>query len=146
VSPIRDRAAPDYTCWRPCFVPLFSCQRARGGPGGTNDDLLVFSPASGSLRDIDDQWLKNKVRVAGRVARMTAEVERQTEPDLDRRIEIRFEKPRPVIIARSVERTVTGAPAVAGEASRVELQPNGQVDGQCRLRYQPCGRRDGQRF
>lgn len=73
--------------------------------GGIDNDLLVFSPKSGQLAGIDDQWLDNRVRVTGTVHRMTvAELEREIEWDLDRTIEAKLEEPRPVIIAASVER------------------------------------------
>ena len=74
--------------------------------GGVDNDLIVLSPKSAGLADIDDQWLNNKVRVTGRVARMSVvEVEREIGWDLERKIEIEIEKPRPVLIAKSVERT-----------------------------------------
>ena len=74
--------------------------------GGIDNDLVVFSPKSSGLSDIDDQWLNNKVRVTGRVVQMNVvEIEREIGWDLDRKIEVEFEKPRPVIIAQSVERT-----------------------------------------
>jgi hypothetical protein len=73
--------------------------------GGVDDDLLVLSPQAGSLADIDDQWLNNKVRVTGVVRRfVAADVEREVGWDLDPRIEAEYEGKRPVLIATSVER------------------------------------------
>jgi hypothetical protein len=73
--------------------------------GGVDDDLLVLSPKSGSLGDIDNQWLDNKVRVTGVVRRfVTVDVEREVGWDLDPRIEAEYEGKRPVLIATSVER------------------------------------------
>lgn len=39
--------------------------------GGIDNDLLVLTKAAGSLADIDDQWMNNKVRVTGTVGRMS---------------------------------------------------------------------------
>ena len=73
--------------------------------GGIDNDLLVISSKAGSLSNIDDQWLKNKVRVTGTVAKMTVvEVEREVGWDLDRQLEIEVEGARAVLIAKSVER------------------------------------------
>jgi hypothetical protein len=73
--------------------------------GGVDNDLLVVSPQAGSLADIDDQWLNNKVRVTGVVRRFAAvDVEREVGWDLDPRIEAEYEGKRPVLIATSVER------------------------------------------
>lgn len=73
--------------------------------GGIDNDLLVLSPKAGSLANIDDQWLKNKVRVTGVVHRfVTADVEREIGWDLDRQIEVEFEGKKPVLIATSIER------------------------------------------
>jgi hypothetical protein len=77
--------------------------------GGVDNDLLVFSRKAGSLAEIDDQWMNNKVRVTGTVGRMTVvEAERELGWDLDPRLEVELEKRTAVIIARSVERTEGG--------------------------------------
>jgi hypothetical protein len=73
--------------------------------GGVDNDLLVFSPKAANLASIDDQWLDNKVRVTGKVVRMTVvEIEREIGWDLDPTIEAELEDVRPVLIASSVER------------------------------------------
>ncbi len=77
--------------------------------GGIDNDMLVFSPKSAQLQDIDDQWLNNKVRVTG-VVRQTAvaDLEREIEWDLTPAIESKFEgKTKPVLIAHRVERIGT---------------------------------------
>ena len=76
--------------------------------GGVDRDLLVFSPKAGNLANIDDQWLNNKVRVTGRVAKMTVvEVEREVGWDLDPQIEAEVERASAVLIAQSVQRVST---------------------------------------
>lgn len=72
---------------------------------GVDNDLLVLSPAAGSLSDIDDQWLNNKVRVTGTVGKMAiVEIERELGWDLDPQLEVEVEKARAVLIARAVQR------------------------------------------
>lgn len=74
--------------------------------GGVDNDVLVISKQAGSLGNIDDQWLNNKVRVTGTVARMNVvEVEREVGWDLDPEIEVELEKSGAVLIASSVTRT-----------------------------------------
>jgi hypothetical protein len=74
--------------------------------GGVDNDVLVLSPKAGSLRDIDDQWLNNKVRVTGKVAKLTVvEAERELGWDLNPELEVEVERSRAVLIATSVERT-----------------------------------------
>ncbi len=73
--------------------------------GGIDNDLLVLSPRAGSLANIDDQWLNNKVRVTGTVRRFaTVDIEREIGWDLDRQLEAEYEGKKPVLIASSVER------------------------------------------
>jgi hypothetical protein len=77
--------------------------------GGIDNDMLVFSPKSAQLQDIDDQWLNNKVRVTG-VVRQSAvvDVEREIEWDLTPKIESRFEGgQKAVLVAHRVERIGT---------------------------------------
>lgn len=74
--------------------------------GGIDNDLLVLSPKAGSLGDIDDQWLNNKVRVTGKVGKLTViDAERELGWDLTPELEIEVERARAVLIATSVERT-----------------------------------------
>lgn len=73
--------------------------------GGVDNDLLVLSPQAGSLTDIDDTWLNNKVRVTGTVGKMSVvEIEREIGWDLRPELEVEVEKARAVMIARSVQR------------------------------------------
>lgn len=73
--------------------------------GGVDNDLLVLSPKAGSLSDIDDQWLNNKVRVTGRVGKLTViEAERELGWDLNPELEVEVERGRAVLIATSVQR------------------------------------------
>ncbi len=66
----------------------------------------MLSPKAGSLSNIDDQWLKNKVRVTGKVGKMTiVEVERELGWDLDRELEVEVEGAKAILIATSVART-----------------------------------------
>jgi hypothetical protein len=70
-----------------------------------DDDILVLSPKSGAVADIDEHWLNNKVRVTGVVRRFeTANIEREIDWDLDPRIEAEYEGKSLVLIATSVER------------------------------------------
>lgn len=74
--------------------------------GGVDNDLLVLSPKAGSLSNIDDQWLNNKVRVTGKVGKLTViDAERELGWDLTPELEVEVERARAVIIATSVERT-----------------------------------------
>lgn len=73
--------------------------------GGIDNDLLVLSKEAGSLADIDDRWLNNKVRVTGTVGRMSVvDVERELGWDLDPEIEVELERAGAVLIASSVNR------------------------------------------
>ena len=83
----------------------FSLDEDSPTEGGIDNDLMVLSPQAGNLRDIDDQWLNNKVRVTGRVALVNVvEVEREIGWDLDPELEVEVGKAKAVIIASSVER------------------------------------------
>ncbi len=74
-------------------------------PREGDDDILVLSPKSGAIGDIDEHWLNNKVRVTGVVRRfVTADIEREIGWDLDPRIEAEYEGKSLVLIATSVER------------------------------------------
>ena len=73
--------------------------------GGIDNDLLVLTPLALAIRDLDDQWLRNKVRVTGVVHRfVAADVERLIGWDVDQRLEAEYEGKRPVLIASTVER------------------------------------------
>ena len=83
----------------------FSLDEDSPAAGGVDNDLMVLSPQAGSLSDIDDTWLNNKVRVTGKVGKMSiVEVERELGWDLDPKLEIEVEKAKAVIIATSVQR------------------------------------------
>jgi hypothetical protein len=77
--------------------------------GGIDNDMMVFSPKSAQLQDIDDQWLNNKVRVTGVVKQSAAaDLKRDIEWDLTPKIESKFEGgQKPVLIAHKVERIGT---------------------------------------
>ncbi len=77
--------------------------------GGIDNDMMVFSPKSAQLQDIDDQWLNNKVRVTGVVRQSAvADLKRDIEWDLTPKIESKFEGgQKPVLIAHRVERIGT---------------------------------------
>lgn len=73
--------------------------------GGIDRDLLVLSPQSANLSDIDDQWLNNKVRVTGKVGKMAVvEVEREVGWDLNPELEAEVERAGAILIATSIER------------------------------------------
>lgn len=73
--------------------------------GGIDNDLMVLSPQAGSLANLDDNWLNNKVRVTGVVRRFAvSEIEREVGWDLDTKIETELEGSKPVLIANAVER------------------------------------------
>jgi hypothetical protein len=83
----------------------FSLDEDSPAAGGIDNDLLVLSPQAGSLSDIDDTWLNNKVRVTGKVGKMAiVEVERELGWDLDPELEVEVEKAKAVLIATSVQR------------------------------------------
>jgi hypothetical protein len=73
--------------------------------GGVDNDLLVFSPKAANLASIDDQWMNNKVRVTGKVGKMSVvEIEREIGWDLNPEIEAEVERARAVLIATSIQR------------------------------------------
>jgi hypothetical protein len=83
----------------------FSLDEDSPAAGGIDNDLMVLSPQAGNLRDIDDQWLNNKVRVTGTVGKVNVvEIEREIGWDLSPELEVEVGKAKAVIIARSVER------------------------------------------
>ena len=83
----------------------FSLDEDSPAAGGIDNDLLVFSSQAGSLTDIDDTWLNNKVRVTGTVGKLSVmEIEKEIGWDLQPELEVEVEKARAVIIAKSVQR------------------------------------------
>ena len=73
--------------------------------GGIDNDMLVVSPQAGNLTPIENNWLKNKVRVTGTVRRVAvAEIEREVGWDLEPKIEAEFKDVKAVLVASSVER------------------------------------------
>jgi BON domain len=73
--------------------------------GGIDNDMLVLSPQAANLKPIENNWLKNKVRVTGTVGRTAiVEIEREIGWDLDREIKAELEDVKAVLIASSVER------------------------------------------
>lgn len=83
----------------------FSLDEDSPTKGGIDNDLIVLSPQAGSLRDIDDQWLNNKVRVTGTVGAINVvEIEREIGWDMSPELEIEVGKAKAVLIAKSVER------------------------------------------
>jgi hypothetical protein len=83
----------------------FSLDEDSPAAGGIDNDLLVLSPQAGSLADIDDTWLNNKVRVTGKVGKMAiVEIERELGWDLSPELEVEVEKAKAVVIATSVQR------------------------------------------
>ena len=72
---------------------------------GIDNDMLVLSPQAANLTPIENNWMKNKVRVTGTVrALAVAEIEREVGWDLNRKIEAEFKKVKAVLVASSVER------------------------------------------
>jgi hypothetical protein len=83
----------------------FSLDEDSPAAGGIDNDLMVLSPQAGSLQDIDDQWLNNKVRVTGTVGTINVvEIEREIGWDLTPELEAEVGRAKAVIIARSVQR------------------------------------------
>ena len=83
----------------------FSLDEDSPAAGGIDNDLLVLSRKAGELADIDNNWLKNKVRVTGRVAKMSVrDIEREVGWDLHPELEDEVTNARAVLIATSVER------------------------------------------
>ena len=83
----------------------FSLDEDSPAAGGIDNDLMVLYPQSNTLRDIDDQWLNNKVRVTGTVGKVNVvEIEREIGWDLSPELEVEVGKARAVIIAKTVER------------------------------------------
>lgn len=83
----------------------FSLDEDSPAAGGIDNDLMVLSPQAGSLSDIDDTWLNNKVRVTGKVGKLSIlEIEQELGWDLNPELEIEVEKARAVLIANSVQR------------------------------------------
>ena len=73
--------------------------------GGIDNDMLVLSPQAGNLTPIENNWLKNKVRVTGTVRALeVAEIEREVGWKLDRKIQNEFKDVKAVLVASSVER------------------------------------------
>jgi hypothetical protein len=83
----------------------FSLDEDSALAGGVDNDLLVLSPQAGSLSDLDDTWLNNKVRVTGKVGKLSVvEIEREIGWDMMPELEVEVEKARAVMIATSVQR------------------------------------------
>lgn len=83
----------------------FSLDEDSPAAGGIDNDLMVLSPQAGSLSDIDDTWLNNKVRVTGKVGKLSiVEIEQELGWDLTPELEIEVEKARAVLIASAVQR------------------------------------------
>jgi hypothetical protein len=83
----------------------FSLDEDSPAAGGIDNDLLVLSPQAGSLADIDDTWLNNKVRVTGKVGKMAVlDIERELGWDLRPELEVEVERAKAVLIASSVQR------------------------------------------
>ena len=83
----------------------FSLDEDSPAAGGIDNDLMVLYPNSDALRDIDDQWLNNKVRVTGKVGKFgIVEIERELGWDLRPELEAEVEKAKAVLIATSVQR------------------------------------------
>lgn len=73
--------------------------------GGVDNDLLVLAREPLPTGAMDDQWVDERVRVTGTVARMdVVEIEREIDWDLNPEIEAEFEDRRAVLIAESVSR------------------------------------------
>jgi hypothetical protein len=73
--------------------------------GGIDNDMLVLSPQAGNLTPVEDNWMKNKVRVTGTVRGVAvADVEREIGWRLDRKTQAEFNKMKAVLVASSVER------------------------------------------
>ena len=91
----------------------FSLDEDSPAAGGIDNDLMVLSPQAGSLRDIDDQWLNNKVRVTGTVAKINVvDIEREIGWDLNPELEVKVGKAKAVIIAKAVERVEERLPSI----------------------------------
>ena len=83
----------------------FSLDEDSPAAGGIDNDLMVLYPQSDSLRDIDDQWLNNKVRVTGTVGKINVvDIEREIGWDLSPELEVEVGKAKAVLIAKTVER------------------------------------------
>lgn len=73
--------------------------------GGIDNDVLVVGVQTGNLERVEDNWLRNKVRVTGTVRGVAlVELEREVGWDLDRQIEAELEDVKAVIVASSLQR------------------------------------------
>lgn len=73
--------------------------------GGIDNDVLVVGTQTGNLERIEDNWLRNKVRVTGTVRGVAlVDVEREVGWDLDPQIEAELQDVKAVIVASSVQR------------------------------------------
>lgn len=73
--------------------------------GGIDNDVLVLGAQTGNLERIEDNWLRNKVRVTGTVRAVAlVDIEREVGWDLDRQIEAELEDVKAVIVASSLQR------------------------------------------
>jgi hypothetical protein len=73
--------------------------------GGIDNDVLVVGAQTGNLERVEDNWMRNKVRVTGTVRGVAlVELEREIGWDLDRQIEAELEDVKAVIVASSLQR------------------------------------------
>ena len=73
--------------------------------GGIDNDVLVVGKQAGNLERVEDNWMRNKVRVTGTVRGLAlAEIEREVGWDLDPKIEAELEDVKAVIVADSIQR------------------------------------------
>lgn len=73
--------------------------------GGIDNDVLVVGTSTSNLERIEDNWLKNKVRVTGTVRGVAlVDLEREVGWDLDPQIKAELQDVKAVIVASSVQR------------------------------------------
>ena len=73
--------------------------------GGIDNDLVVLAREPLPTGALDDEWVDQRVRVTGTVARLdVVEIERELDWDLNPEIETELEDRRAVLIAESVSR------------------------------------------
>ncbi len=73
--------------------------------GGIDNDVLVVGVQTGNLETVEDNWLKNKVRVTGTVRGVAlVDLEREIGWDLDPQVEAELEDVKAVIVASSLRR------------------------------------------
>lgn len=73
--------------------------------GGIDNDVLVLGVQTGNLERVEDNWMRNKVRVMGTVRGVAlVDVEREVGWDLDPQIEAELQDVKAVIVASSLQR------------------------------------------